>query len=500
MGFIYYIYESNKKSGHQAYIGKTEEDNIDIRLGSHIRATFHNGKDPITGFDSNPAVNILAPKGISNCIFGYFTEDENVYGIGQDTVDAFVDLGWKINSYLGFAEICHILVQRGPQALSNINEGGSTGSIVFDFTTNQSINDFLTKYGVIKKLQQVGYKPWVKAHPVDRLLHPIKYGGEKIIKDLLTRILVKDTDLWLKITKQALLHNWQACEQIIKTASHDVINDFNTAFKGELSVKLNTSQLAKDICKWMNDRIAMPSIQDITNKAVQFLQASLGKVKVTATAKNNKTTINTATEKDIKGTTKITKTNVQSFNLMLDDALTFNYSNVAPLWLQLARKNIRVPSNNTLTNSNLQTIVKKNCADEFARIINKVIETPQTGSEAIQHKLLFNGETVIGYKGSDVYTDTLSNRVKQEYLKIFPSSTPVIGQWILFFREQYAYWRKQTNRNKLAEWRTDRDKIVVSSASPSKTHFVYYRKKKLMVQILNQEEINSLAALSWNYL
>lgn len=93
MGFIYYIYESNKKNGHQAYIGKTTEDTIDVRLGQHIRAIFHNGVDPISGFNSNPAVEFLPYKGISNCIFGYFEESDSKYGIGQDTVDAFEQIG-----------------------------------------------------------------------------------------------------------------------------------------------------------------------------------------------------------------------------------------------------------------------------------------------------------------------------------------------------------------------------------------------------------------------
>lgn len=500
MGFIYYIYESNKKSGHQAYIGKTTEESIDVRLSQHIRATFHKGVDPISGFNSNPAINIFPKKGISNCIFGYFSDSDNSYGIGQDTVDAFKNSGWKIYDLLGFAEICHILVQRGPEALSNINEGGSTGAIAYDFTANQKIQTFLEQYNIIKKLQSVGYRPWTRAHPIDRLLHPIKYGGTKIIKDLLTRILVNDTETWVSIIKTALAGNLSNCEQIIKEATKTVISDFNNAFQDEMTVSLNVNQLAKEISKWIEERIQMPSIKTIVDSTVQILQIALGNVHLTAAASKKGTKFYSATTKDIKGTTKASATNKETFNLMLDNALTFNCSQQDPIWLQCARRNIRVPSRNTLTDSYLQDIIKQQCADEFAKIIIQEIETPQTSSDVEHHKLLFNAETVFGYRGEDAYRDTLSNKVKEHYLAIFGSNTPVIRFWAAFFREQYEFWRNRTNRRKIRELRTDRDRLIVSSAELSQNPFIYYRKRQIFTAVLNQPDIGSCSGLTWNYL
>ena len=500
MGFIYYIYESNKKDGHQAYIGKSTENSVDVRLSQHVRATFHNGIDPISGFNSNPAINILPQKGISNCIFGYFADSDNVYGIGQDTVDSFKNSGWQIYDLLGFAEICHILVQRGPEVLSNINEGGETGAIAYDFTNNQKIQAFLKQYNIIKKLQSVGYRPWTRAHPIDRLLHPIKYGGTKIIKDLLTRILVNNTETWLSIVKNALAGNLSGCEQIIKEATKTVIRDFNNAFQDEITVSLNVNQLAKEISKWAEERIQMPSIKAIVDSTVQTLQIALGNVHLTASAKKNGTKFYSATTKDVKGTTKASATNKETFNLILDNVLTFSYSQQDPVWLQCARRHIRVPSHNTLTDSSLQDIIKQQCADEFAKIINQELETPQTSSDVEHHKLLFNTETVFGYRGEDAYRDTLSNKVKKHYLAIFDSNTPVIRFWEAFFREQYEFWRNRTNRRKIQELRTDQDYLIVASAELSQHPFIYYRKRQIFTAILNQPEIGSYSGLTWNYL
>jgi hypothetical protein len=58
---------------------------------------------------------------------------------------------------LGFAEICHILVQKGPESLSNNQLGGDNGAIYFDLMKLPTSPAFDAKYHIIKKLQRVRY-------------------------------------------------------------------------------------------------------------------------------------------------------------------------------------------------------------------------------------------------------------------------------------------------------------------------------------------------------
>lgn len=74
----------------------------------------------------------------------------------------------------------------------------------------------------------------------------------------------------------------------------------------------------------------MPSIQSILDSTVQTLQIALGNVQLTASAKKNGTKFYSATTKDVKGTTKVSKLNKDTFNLILDNVLIFSYSQQDP--------------------------------------------------------------------------------------------------------------------------------------------------------------------------
>ena len=429
MAFIYYIW-SRDSHGRGGYIGLDSGSisNKDNRIAQHIY-----GVNGINSSNPDGAARLIADKGISNVLYGYWDESDN-YGIDRDVFDGFQQAGWiaktgnTANQNLMAAEVLHIIynIEKGLQRTSaNTTVGGQLKGDVLEY------KPYSTFAG--KKLEPVRIhlgdriQSW-ETNSKKKLFFPEQYAiSKKILKDVLMDFL-QQPSVWVNIIKKYILPK---------------INGVTSNFNPNKSLQIRFTNYLKKIepgFSWNRYHIQTPNIdfnsfiKEFENWFLNTLQGSIS---------------NFNKRKEVPK---------RLFHIRVGSYSNFTpINNNPPKWFNLLlTKEIKTPNKKTPTDATLVYVVQNAATKVFNHILNNTQKYDLTS-----------------YQSAPPPVDYLRNRVEIEMQK-YGLKTSHFVDWNLSYRYYVSYWLHSKQRKPLVKYELTNNNNLITASSYNPPNFFYW--------------------------
>lgn len=488
-------------SGYIGQDGDPKADELFPRIEDHIKIALGSQQGPIRGSEK-----LIKQYGVGGCFFGYYTE-ENCFGIGTETWNAFKEV-WKVDESdeesqkLNFAEIASVFA-------SNLSERDLASQ-------NVSIGDkgmeFKMPEGFYSKLPKTA-QDWLQANKKwnvkmnfadtfnqrDKFLYPLRYGALRAMAFVIaTEIFIDPTDSkapvkesWSKLVAKMIpiivkngdvkpeINKWLKNRiEIILTKYADAFSDFDLG--GTISVKdFDTEHTALRIANYL-EQIVDRSVDDLIHaKNLATGNAFVGqtyfkKVNNKGRTKKVKQTYQAYTKQQLK-TLLITRDEFVKMN----DGTWANHQGTKlkePKWLQLAKKNFKLPSTTMLNTPALMEKIKTFCYQDFLNKVSK-LQSP-----------------------SWPYKTSLLDKIKEQYDYYGYNNNFV---YLRLRQMENLYIQLSNNPHNIVEYNSSEslisdDKVKVHSNLDIEGQYLYILPRSLWDQFVL--DINNTNKLNWNYL
>lgn len=286
MGYIYYIWASNKKDlnlspGSGNYIGQGNNDNYS-RMLDHLRIAYGVMRKQPYGSEL-----LIKDMGASDVFFGVY--DGPNYGLDPQIFNLMKKEGWKISdsddaSRLDAAEILHIISHDGDLSSGNIATGGQ-GNLVWSIDDASWVKRFEEEFNTkqsdynTKNINEVKIY-WFDSKEVSmqKLMNPEQYLVLRAASIAIQKELYKASFLETLIKPYITKPN--SIKQKISLKIDNIIKIINDkVFKKQLISAENKDGLIeiveKKILKWIEGRIGVASI----NSLLDDIEKNWGKIK-----------------------------------------------------------------------------------------------------------------------------------------------------------------------------------------------------------------------------
>lgn len=373
MGYIYYIWASNKKDlnlspGSGNYIGQGSNDNYS-RMLDHLRIAYG-----VMAGKPYGSEGLIRNMGASDVFFGVY--DGPNYGLNPEIFEAMKKEGWKISdnddqSRLDAAEILHIISHEGDLSSGNIATGGQ-GNLVWSIDDSSWVERFEKEFNTKQSDYNTSNINEVKIYWFDskevsmkKLFNPEQYLVLRAASIAIQKELYKAS--FLETLVKPYIDNPNSINQKISTKVNNILSKINNnVFKRRVLSSQNKQDLEEivktKILDWIKNRIEVASI----NSILDDIENNLGKIESYVVHG-----VPGFSRKRISNNHIAYKTNLQ---LSRNDYVKLIESAKKPKWYNLLMNNITgIPHKNSKDDIEIHNLVGKTVYDIFLVYLKKSI-------------------------------------------------------------------------------------------------------------------------------